>query len=707
MRKFLLLTFFCFLFIGGYAQVTQINADHTLQPVGKLNNTLSLFESDIDSSLWVSDGTLAGTVPITDTIKVDYLLIPGLGGGIFMNGKFIFKGISPQCGREIFITDGTKAGTKLIKDINPGTANSQTRSTSMATLGGYVYFAAVTPTEGCELWRTDGTAANTSIVKDIVSGSGSGIDSINFSIVALNNKILFTAQTAASGNELWSTDGTDVNTSMIQDIIPGATSSFPTGFYYFNNMDLFTTVSQASGYVALWRTDGKSTGTFLLKDNIPNGFWNTFHTFNNRVYFMMYDEANFSDALWNTDGVDATAAHTSLIKDLDASYDYSATTVDNLLSEAINLPDKFIFPFTDELDIHQLWESDGSAGGTTIFNSLPPDPTESTPVIFSNPIYDPSSQTITYPLYNGNFYFSLQNLYSTGKELWMSDGTIGNTNLVEDINPGTADGIVDENWLYTTSGLFFAADDGVHGNELWKTDGVTTSMVKDIFPGGQSSDPQLCFVNNNKVFFVAIDGGVPDSSHWGLYVVDGNFSVLPVKLLDFTVTPKSADALLQWSTASETNSKNFVVQSSDDAMHWKTIGTVPAAGNSSLQKDYSFTDVGIMNSGKSIVYYRLLQTDIDGNSTYSNIIELTINNNNQWNVQLYSNPVQGQLKLMLTGVIGNTSLLINDMSGRIIYNSQLQNQNGLVTIPINLPPGVYVLKVMANNGEKAIKFVKE
>ena len=192
-----------------------------------------------------------------------------------------------------------------------------------------------------------------------------------------------------------------------------------------------------------------------------------------------------------------------------------------------------------------------------------------------------------------------------------------------------------------------------------------------------------------------------------MYVVDGIFFPLPVNLLSFTVTSKDADALLQWSTAQETNSRNFIIQSSDDAQNWNQIGTVAAAGNSSMQKNYSFIDAGVMNSGKSRVYYRLKQTDLDGQTTYSNIIYIKIKGNNQLNVQLYSNPVHDNIKLMLTGIQGNATISINNLNGQVIYKKQIQNQNGLMTLPVNLQNGVYLLVVTCNNEMKTLKFVKE
>ncbi|MEO7044993.1 MAG: hypothetical protein ABI091_06765, partial [Ferruginibacter sp.] len=197
--KLILFSAMSFIFyVSVNAQVTQINSNKSLQAVTQLNNTLAIFESGIDSYLWVSDGTESGTFQISDTIKY-------IGSGGLLNGKYIFKGQSPNCGNELFITDGTKDGTTIVKDINPGLGNSQPRVTIMGATTDYIYFAAVTPAEGCELWRTDGTKANTTIVKDIGLSTTSGIDSTHFAIGLVGNIILFTATTPTNGNELWKT----------------------------------------------------------------------------------------------------------------------------------------------------------------------------------------------------------------------------------------------------------------------------------------------------------------------------------------------------------------------------------------------------------------------------------------------------------------------------------------------------------------------
>ena len=76
------------------------------------------------------------------------------------------------------------------------------------------------------------------------------------------------------------------------------------------------------------------------------------------------------------------------------------------MTDAFNLSDKFIFPFGDALTVSQLWQSDGTASGTTVFKSFPLSDDHPFPVIYSSFGYDASTQTQTYPLYNGKFFFS-------------------------------------------------------------------------------------------------------------------------------------------------------------------------------------------------------------------------------------------------------------------------------------------------------------
>src|SRR5215475_6536347 len=113
------------------------------------------------------------------------------------------------------------------------------------------------------------------------------------------------------------------------------------------------------------------------------------------------------------------------------------------------------------------------------------DSPEDTSLIASSPTVT-AGRAITF---NNRAYFVVDDGVH-GEELWSSDGTDGGTFLVRDINPGSLGSGV-RNLTVAGAQLFFSANDGTHGFELWRTDGTPqgTVLVKDIAPGADSSMP--------------------------------------------------------------------------------------------------------------------------------------------------------------------------------------------------------------------------
>jgi hypothetical protein len=117
--------------------------------------------------------------------------------------------------------------------------------------------------------------------------------------------------------------------------------------------------------------------------------------------------------------------------------------------------------------------------------------------------------------------------------------------------------------------------------------------------------------------------------------------LLPLTQLNFTAELNGKAVQLHWATATEINTKNFVVQRSIDAVHFENIGIVKASGNSTRKTFYQFTDAGSLNAGVKKLYYRLQMIDKDGRFTYSKVAIVEILNDKVFVV--YPNPAKDHL----------------------------------------------------------------
>lgn len=697
------------------AQVTQLVANKGLELVSPLGASKALLWEPGMKTLWVTDGTKDGTFKLSDT------LMSSDEGGL-LNDQYIFAASSPTYGDELWITDGTKEGTKLVKDIYPGTTGAEPQD-DFALLNGFLYFSASTPAEGRELWRTNGTEAGTTMVKDITPGPGGSALKGRFDIGSTGSYLLLNVTTLATGYELWRSDGTDAGTFLLKDINPGTASSNPAAYQVYNGTVLFWAERDAEGR-ELWRTDGTEAGTQLVKDirtgtasSINTGFpmlnASILYPFNNRMLFIANDGAS-GDEIWTTDG---TEAGTHLLADINPGpegsfYSMNAPFASMFLSVAMN--GKLYFTAYKESIGAELWETDGTTGGTKLFKEILPGMDGGIPYLMPNFKFD---NTTGWPVHQGPvFYFLFGQPADGGVELWKSNGTDAGTVKVETIKTTDSD-FNGGSYVYTASGFYFSVDDGVHGGELWKSDGTEsgTKLVIDLNPfidfsdgTPQSSDISFFpFTINNFILFTATDGdnGFMDD----LYRLNGTFETpLPVQLQDFTVSLAGADAQLRWTTASEQNTRDFVVERSGDGSRFARIGSVAAAGESTGNKQYAYNDAGITNSGRAVVYYRLRMRDKDGKETFSKVVSVSLKGTADFTIQLLGNPVQNDIRFLIGKSSAPVNLAIRDASGRTVKTLQVKNENNIVTIPAaSLLPGAYFLSAECSGKSRVVKFLKQ
>lgn len=218
---------------------------------------------DSGTELWISDGTEAGTRMLVDINQGEAGSFPS--DFIVYDSLIYFAAETADEGRELWVTDGTEAGTELYMDINPDMASSS--PTDFVVYQEYLWFTATTEEEGAEMWRTDGTLQNTELFMDIYPGNNSGDPSGKY--VAQNSGYLyFSASTENEGTELWRSNGTAGGTNLIKDIEEGAESSNPAEFTEGDGIIYFKATTDALG-TELYNSDGTEGGTNVIKDLYP------------------------------------------------------------------------------------------------------------------------------------------------------------------------------------------------------------------------------------------------------------------------------------------------------------------------------------------------------------------------------------------------------------------------------------------------------
>ena len=170
-------------------------------------------------------------------------------------------------GSELWITDGTEEGTKMVKDINPAEGGNSVVG-YLTCFNDRLYLRANDGTHGNELWTSDGTGSGTYMVKDLNLGTGPGFH--GNTLFVFNDSIFFRGTNSSSGYELWKTDGTEDGTILVNDICPGTCSGFPSspGIVFGEDIFYFKATDGIHG-TELWISDGTESGTYMVMDIFP------------------------------------------------------------------------------------------------------------------------------------------------------------------------------------------------------------------------------------------------------------------------------------------------------------------------------------------------------------------------------------------------------------------------------------------------------
>jgi ELWxxDGT repeat protein len=493
---------------------------------------------------------------------------------------------------------GIAAPAHLLKDVNPGPGSGSAIAScgpGFLEIEGTTFFVADDGVHGSELWKTDGTCAGTVLVKDIQPGAGS---SSPLCLANLTGTLLFSANDGVQGRELWRSDGTEAGTMLVMDLVAGSGSSSPlSGSHSVFEGKMFFVANTPFG--GRWKTDGAQGGTSAVWPGGTGPLGN----FGGWLFFIGRWDSSVASELLKTDG---TAAGTVLVQDL---YPGTTQVCDRELgcmtvvrsavpSEGVTVAGSALVfvarEVHDPTNWWNLWVTDGatartldSAHGTFVDGQPVPAFYGLTAVgnsVFylrpglglwkrSLPDFDSAEWVSTadvsaFTNANGTLYMSADGIED--RELWKTDGTPEGTVLVKDINMG---GSSDPMNLTAVDGaVYFTADDGIHGRELWKSAGTPegTVLVQNIAPSSASSNPADLIYTTAGLFFSASDG-TNGREPW----------LLPASAPAMSIT----DAAMA-EGSSGTTSFVFTVSLSNPSSQTVTVNYATAAETASAGSDY-------------------------------------------------------------------------------------------------------------------------
>lgn len=235
----------------------------------------------------------------------------------------------------------------------------------------------------------------------------------------------------------------------------------------------------------------------------------------------------------------------------------------------------------------------------------------------------------------------------------------------------------------------------------WYDDSAVTIYINGSTPGKISINDWYTFsLFGSSRFLTAsdIDGdGTPDiiSTHTGsneIFILKHGAPV-PLSLTNFTGALVHNTTQLNWQTVSESNTSNFIVERSLNAIDFSPIGNVKAAGNSSATQNYAYTDNGVNRFMYKYanIYYRLKMADVDGKFTYSKMVTIHIGETGSL-LQVYPNPASNFITVNLPNSSNKAQLQLTGINGRLIKTITLANRQQQAKIYVgNFAKGAYIV----------------
>ncbi|MNK30240.1 hypothetical protein D3C87_486560 [compost metagenome] len=399
------------------------------------------------------------------------------------NNKIIFNANDGTNGSELWESNGTEAGTKLVADIQTGGTTSSGNPQNMIEYKGKLYFQANNgnANNGSELFVYDGSSV--SLFADIKPGTSSSVPQ-NFAVAG--NTLFFRAQDLNSTNgRLYRTDGENAPVIVDNSIFVGLSTAA------LGNQVIFP-AGEVNNIYQLYITDGLTTSLLKTINSTAAANPTNLITVGNKVYFSAIDNES-TRQLWVTDG---TANGTVKIKTINPSANSNPTNFTEYKG-------KVYFTADDGINGTEVWVTDGTDSGTTLLKDINP---------------DGNAGPANFYVFKDILYFSA-NDGTNGIELWQTDGTAANTKMTLDIFPGVTGSSVSDLVTYNDELYFAASANTTYGKELYKlilptTLGTLATSAKSslkIYPNPSNGNIKIASAKDVDYQLYSADGKLLES----------------------------------------------------------------------------------------------------------------------------------------------------------------------------------------------------
>ncbi len=241
---------------------------------------------------------------------------------------------------------------------------------------------------------------------------------------------------------------------------------------------------------------------------------------------------------------------------------------------------------------------------------------------------------------------------------------------------------------------------GAGAGTYWTVVNCPRDSIYPTTSSGTSRNQNNCFAANiGQTYYLVIDGSGGAISPFYITGISGTQVVLPLKLLDFKVNCIDNGNEIKWQTATEEDMNFFTIEKSEDGTSWEKVKQINVTGNNNHLQDYSYIDEKVLFKD---IYYRLKQTSLDGEITYSKIENVNCKEFSNKAIKVIPNPTSGVF--FLTGLIAGDVIEIYKAVGEKV-NQAIASDSVVSFDMTDFPVGIYYITVTNENTVTKTKMI--